>query len=72
MPVTTRAIMKRKWKEACQVEHGQDESIVTFGPKFGGIKSKTKAIRKTPSYAKFLEDSVCRAPYPRVSTNHCK
>ena len=50
MPVSTRSIMKSEWKESCQVEHGQDESIVILGPKYGDTKSKskTKAIREAP------------------------
>ena len=48
MPVSTRSIMKRDWKESCKVEDGQDESIVKLGPKYGDTKSKTKAIMKSP------------------------
>ena len=48
MPVSTRSIMKRDWKESCKVEYGQDESIVTLGPKYGDTKSMTKAIREAP------------------------
>ena len=49
MPVSTRSIMKLKWKESCQVEHSQDESIVTLGPKYGDTKSKTKTYQEGPS-----------------------
>ena len=48
MPVSTRSIMKLKWKESCQVEYGQDETIHALGPKYGDTKSKTKAIMKSP------------------------
>lgn len=49
MPVYTRSIMKRKWMEASQV---------WLNPKISKIKSKSKAIMKPPSSAKFLKDAI--------------
>ena len=62
MPVFTRSTMKREWMKASQVG---------LNPKVSKIKSKSKAIIKPPSSAKFHEKPKTKAKAIRRFPSSC-